>query len=54
LINHSLYVGLYVQLDSALLTDEEMVKYNDKWSAVPDPEHPGINTANKKAKTAAA
>jgi hypothetical protein len=48
-----MYIPLPVQLDSALLTDEEMVKYNDKWSAVPDPEHPGINSANKKAKTAA-
>ncbi|WIA13840.1 hypothetical protein OEZ85_007384 [Tetradesmus obliquus] len=29
------------QLDSALLTDEELAVYNTKWSSLPDPEHEG-------------
>jgi hypothetical protein len=29
------------QLDSALLTDEEMQMYDSKWASLPDPEHAG-------------
>lgn len=28
------------QLDEALLTDDEMDKYREKWASTPDPEHP--------------
>lgn len=31
------------QLDSALLTDDEMVMYNSKWASLPDPTHTGYN-----------
>ena len=27
-------------LDTALLTDEEMGKYDQNWAGLPDPEHP--------------
>lgn len=37
------------QLDGALLTDEEMIKYQERWAAVPDPAHPAV-AAVKKAK----
>jgi hypothetical protein len=37
---------LCVQLNGALLTDEEMEKYVARWSAVPDPHHP---SATQKA-----
>eukprot|EP00878_Enallax_costatus_P003472 GHUV01003685.1.p1 GENE.GHUV01003685.1~~GHUV01003685.1.p1 ORF type:complete len:386 (+),score=120.96 GHUV01003685.1:639-1796(+) len=33
------------QLDAALLTDDELKAYNDKWSSLPDPEHAGAPTA---------
>jgi hypothetical protein len=29
------------QLDSALLTDEELQMYNTKWASLPDPVHAG-------------
>ncbi len=35
------------QLDSALLTDEEMDKYKARWAAVPDPTHPSVDEAIK-------
>lgn len=37
------------QLDSALLTDEELQKYRSNWAACPDPPHArasaAVNTA---------
>uniref|UniRef100_A0A061RBY9 Cobalamin synthesis protein n=1 Tax=Tetraselmis sp. GSL018 TaxID=582737 RepID=A0A061RBY9_9CHLO len=35
------------QLDSALLTDEEMGKYLDNWGQQPDPPHPAVEAARK-------
>ena len=32
--------GIEEALDSALLTDDELQKYNDSWAKLPDPEHP--------------
>lgn len=46
---HHVWLRLYVkekiceQLDSALLTDDEMVLYNSKWASLPDPTHTGYN-----------
>lgn len=36
-----LQAKICAQLDAALLTDEEMKAYNDKWASLPDPEHAG-------------
>lgn len=33
------------QLDSALLTDDEMALYTTKWASLPDPEHAGAPAA---------
>lgn len=30
------------QLDSALLTDDEMAMYTNKWASLPDPAHAGV------------
>lgn len=39
---HSLpQAKISAQLDTALLTDEELAKYNEKWGALPDPAHQG-------------
>ncbi|PNW79229.1 hypothetical protein CHLRE_09g406983v5 [Chlamydomonas reinhardtii] len=40
------------QLDGALLTDEEMAKYAERWAATPDPAHPEVEArrAAKRAK----
>jgi hypothetical protein len=37
------------QLDGALLTDAEMVKYNERWASEKDPAHPRLEVL-KKAK----
>jgi G3E family GTPase len=36
------------QLDSALLTEEEMAKYLDRWKGSPDPPHPDFEAMKKK------
>lgn len=36
------------QLDSALLTDEEMQKYVARWCAAPDPAHPGAQELKRR------
>lgn len=33
------------QLDTALLSDEEMVKYRANYARTPDPPHPNISKA---------
>lgn len=37
------------QLDSALLTDEEMQKYEENWGAKPDPKHASITALTRAA-----
>ena len=37
------------QLDGALLTDDECARYQDKWGALPDPDHPGAPGAPEGA-----
>ncbi|KAG2438247.1 hypothetical protein HYH02_010946 [Chlamydomonas schloesseri] len=43
------------QLDGALLSDEEMAKYTERWAATPDPAHPEVEArrAAKRAKAEA-
>jgi hypothetical protein len=36
-----LQAKICAQLDSALLTDEELEMYNSKWASLPDPVHAG-------------
>eukprot|EP00879_Flechtneria_rotunda_P014044 GHRR01014672.1.p1 GENE.GHRR01014672.1~~GHRR01014672.1.p1 ORF type:complete len:355 (+),score=130.74 GHRR01014672.1:1365-2429(+) len=36
------------QLDSALLTDEEVVAYSNKWASLPDPPHAGAPGAQQQ------
>ncbi|KAF8057105.1 yciC [Scenedesmus sp. PABB004] len=33
------------QLDAALLSDEELAAYNEKWASLPDPPHAGVEGA---------
>lgn len=35
-------------MDSALLTDEELQKYVDKWGTDPDPAHPELGNLKKQ------
>lgn len=35
-------VKICEQLDSALLTDDEMAMYTNKWASLPDPAHAGF------------
>ncbi|KIY93638.1 hypothetical protein MNEG_14323, partial [Monoraphidium neglectum] len=37
------------QLDGALLTDEECGRYQEKWTALPDPAHGGAQPAPEGA-----
>ena len=41
------------QLDGALLSEEEMVKYVQRWQAHADPQHPELEQLKTKAKGAA-
>lgn len=42
-----------LQLNGALVTDEEMQRYKERWSAVPDPYNRTVDEALKKQKLCA-
>lgn len=49
--------AICAQLDEALLTDEEMLRYDERYAEMVDPDHPGlsspvIESAAKKVKVA--
>jgi len=39
---HMVQADIEAFLDGALLTDEEMAKYDANWASLPDPEHADV------------
>ena len=42
-LNPPTQAKICAQLDGALLTDDEMAKYLERWAATPDPPHPEVH-----------